>query len=154
MSSTAKLTAEQIENLAKEIREFLLEHGLWQDVDIYFNGKRFTQHDPVTGKYYYNDREHLIEVADQPERHFEYVNPEHILSMSFEGPVCEMLYYRRGSKRVLTKISGRNGKLHSEHCDREKDEGDCRTGVSTFWNRVQREAVQGIQEEPRHHQWR
>lgn len=48
MSSTAKLTAEQIENLAKEIREFLLEHGLWQDVDIYFNGKRFTQHDPVT----------------------------------------------------------------------------------------------------------
>lgn len=35
MSSTAKLTAEQIENLAKEIREFLLEHGLWQDVDIY-----------------------------------------------------------------------------------------------------------------------
>lgn len=32
MSSTAKLTAEQIENLAKEIREFLLEHGLWQDV--------------------------------------------------------------------------------------------------------------------------
>lgn len=93
MSSTAKLTAEQIENLAKEIREFLLEHGLWQDVDIYFNGKRFTQHDPVTGKYYYNDREHLIEVADQPERHFEYVNPEHILSMSFEGPVCEMLYY-------------------------------------------------------------
>lgn len=37
---------------------------------------------------------------------------------------------------------------------REEGEGDCRTGVSTFWNRVQREAVQGIQEEPRHHQWR
>lgn len=63
-------------------------------------------------------------------------------------------YYRRVSEGVLSKISGRNGKLHSEHCDREKDEEDCRTGVSTFWNRVQREAVQGIQEEPRHHQWR
>lgn len=37
---------------------------------------------------------------------------------------------------------------------REEGEGDCRTGVSTFWNRVQREAVQGIQEEPRHHQRR
>ena len=36
MSTAAKLTAEQVENLAKEIREFLLEHGLWQDVDIYF----------------------------------------------------------------------------------------------------------------------
>ena len=111
MSSTAKLTAEQIENLAKEIREFLLEHGLWQDVDIYFNGKRFTQHDPVTGKYYYNDREHLIEVADQPERHFEYVNPEHILSMSFEGPVCEMLYYGilPSVRREFDKIFERYG---------------------------------------------
>ena len=111
MSSTAKLTAEQIENLAKEIREFLLEHGLWQDVDIYFNGKRFTQHDPVTGKYYYNDREHLIEVADQLERHFEYVNPEHILSMSFEGPVCEMLYYGilPSVRREFDKIFERYG---------------------------------------------
>lgn len=27
MSTAAKLTAEQVENLAKEIREFLLEHG-------------------------------------------------------------------------------------------------------------------------------
>ena len=120
MSSTAKLTAEQIENLAKEIREFLLEHGLWQDVDIYFNGKRFTQHDPVTGKYYYNDREHLIEVADQPERHFEYVNPEHILSMSFEGPVCEMLYYgilpsvRREFDKIFERYTGISAAITSE----------------------------------------
>ena len=55
---------------------------------------------------------------------------------------------KRGSKRVLAKISGGNGKLHSEHCDREKDEGDCRTGVSAFRNRVQRETMQGIQKEP------
>lgn len=112
MSSTAKLTAEQIENLAKEIREFLLEHGLWQDVDIYFNGKRFTQHDPVTGKYYYNDREHLIEEEDQdPRTYFEYVNPDHILSMSFEGPVCEMLYYGilPSVRREFDKIFERYG---------------------------------------------
>lgn len=55
MSTVEKLTPERIEELAKEIREFLLEHGLWQDVDIYFNGKRFTSRDPETGKYYYND---------------------------------------------------------------------------------------------------
>lgn len=53
MSTATKLTAEQIENLAKEIREFLLEHGLWQDVDIYFNGKKYTSYDPENGKYYY-----------------------------------------------------------------------------------------------------
>lgn len=99
------------ENLAKEIREFLLEHGLWQDVDIYFNGKKYTSYDPENGEYYYNDREHLIEVADQPERHFEYVNPEHILSMSFEGPVCEMLYYGilPSVRREFDKIFERYG---------------------------------------------
>lgn len=111
MSTATKLTAEQIENLAKEIREFLLEHGLWQDVDIYFNGKKYTSYDPENGEYYYNDREHLIEVADQPERHFEYVNPEHILSMSFEGPVCEMLYYGilPSVRREFDKIFERYG---------------------------------------------
>ena len=55
-----RLTPEKIENLAVEIREFLLEHGLWQDVDIYFNHKRFGCKDPETGHYFYNDREHLF----------------------------------------------------------------------------------------------
>ena len=29
MNETARLTPERIENLAIEIREFLLEHGMW-----------------------------------------------------------------------------------------------------------------------------
>lgn len=37
-----RLTEERIEKMAVEIRAFLLEHGIWQDTDIYFNGKRFT----------------------------------------------------------------------------------------------------------------
>ena len=85
---------------AKEIVNIGLEHihphpdnprkDLGDLTDVY---KR-QQHDPVTGKYYYNDREHLIEEENQnPRTYFEYVNPDHILSMSFEGPVCEMLYY-------------------------------------------------------------
>lgn len=41
LSSILRLTPEKIENLAVEIREFLLEHKMWQDVDIYFNHKRF-----------------------------------------------------------------------------------------------------------------
>lgn len=110
MNNIAKLTESQIEELAKEIREFLIDNDMWQDVCIYFNGKRFTQRDPETGKYYYNDREHLIEEDERdPEDYFEYVNPNHILSMSFEGPVCEMLYYdeypemKRGFDRILEK---------------------------------------------------
>ena len=52
-----RLTEERIEKMAVEIRAFLLEHGIWQDTDIYFNGKRFTTRDPETKKYYYNDPE-------------------------------------------------------------------------------------------------
>lgn len=94
MNKAKRLTYSQIEQLAVEIREFLLEHEMWVDVDIYFNGKCFTTHDKVNGKFYYNDREHLVvRENEDPRTYFEYVNPDHILSMSFEGTVCEMLYY-------------------------------------------------------------
>lgn len=49
MSNVSRLTPEQIEALAKEIREYLLDNGMWQDVNIYFNGKRFTTRDRETG---------------------------------------------------------------------------------------------------------
>lgn len=89
-----RLSKAEIEKLAVEFREFLLEHDMWQDVSIYFNGKRFGCRNPEDGHYYYNDREHLfVEEGIHPETYFEYVNPEHILSMSFEGPVCHMLSY-------------------------------------------------------------
>ena len=51
MSNISRLTPEQIEALAKEVREYLLDNGMWQDVNIYFNGKRFTTRDRETGKY-------------------------------------------------------------------------------------------------------
>ena len=83
-----RLTEERIEKMAVEIRAFLLEHGIWQDTDIYFNGKRFTTRDPETKKYYYNDPEKLfVEDNQNPRDYFEYVADDHILSMSFEGPV-------------------------------------------------------------------
>ena len=84
MNETARLTPERIENLAIEIREFLLEHEMWVDVDIYFNGKCFTTYDKATGKFYYNDREHLVvRENEDPRTYFEYVNPDHILSTLF-----------------------------------------------------------------------
>ena len=45
-----RLTEERIEKMAVEIRAFLLEHGIWQDTDIYFNGKRFTTRDTSNGE--------------------------------------------------------------------------------------------------------
>lgn len=88
-----KLTEKTIEKLAIEVREYLLDNRLWIDVDIYFNGKRFTTRNPATGRYCYNDRENLFEDEADPSDYFSYVNPEHILSMSFEGNLCEVIYY-------------------------------------------------------------
>ena len=107
-----KLTEKQIEKLAVEIRAFLLKAGMWQDVNIYFNGKNFSTHDKQTGKYHYNDPENLVINEDEdPTDYFEYVNPEHILSMSFEGPVCEMLYYGlyQSVKRKFDRIFDKYG---------------------------------------------
>lgn len=108
----ARLSAEQIEQMAVEIREFLLDNGLWVDVDIYFNGRRFSTHDKAAGKYYYNDREHLVvEENEDPKRYFEYVAEDHILSMSFEGTLCEVLYYGElpAVKREFDKIFEKYG---------------------------------------------
>lgn len=112
MITVSRLTPEQIEQLAIEIRTFLLESGLWQDVDIYFNGKRFGTYDRSDGKFYYNDPEHLVvEEGMDPRTCFEYANPDHILSMSFEGPACEMLYYGAmpSVKREFDKIFEKYG---------------------------------------------
>lgn len=88
-----QLSEQQIEQLAVEVREFLLERDLWVDVCIYFNGKRFGTQDPETGRYHYNDRDKLFIDEADPRDYFEYVNSDHILSMSFEGDLCEIIYY-------------------------------------------------------------
>ena len=77
-----RLTPEQIEELAVEIRTFLLNHDMWVDTVIYFNGKCFStyDYDRETGKFYYNDPEHLV-VRDNedPRDYFEHVADDHML---------------------------------------------------------------------------
>lgn len=86
-----KLTKKQIEKMAKEIRQFLLDNGIWQDTRIYFNGKAFAT-DDGKGHYYYNDPEHLVVLEDEdPSRYVEYVGT--VLTMTFEGPLCGCLNY-------------------------------------------------------------
>lgn len=82
-------TAEQVEKLAYEIREFLIKHQLWQDVRIYFNGKALATSDG-DGNFGYNDPDKLfiLEGLD-PRKYFEYVGD--YLSMSFEGPLYDVL---------------------------------------------------------------
>ena len=88
-NSNESRTAEQIENMAYEIREFLIKHNLWQDVRIYFNGKALAT-DDGNGNYGYNDPDKLFVLEDKdPRQYFEYVG--NYLSMSFEGPLYDVL---------------------------------------------------------------
>lgn len=85
------LNEKKREELATEIFEWLVKNELWIDVRIYFNGKYWGTHNPNTDEYYYNEHKYYEGFAD-PLDYFEYVRePENILSMSFEGPLYEVL---------------------------------------------------------------
>ena len=86
-----KITKTDIENLALELSSFLQEKGLHQDVCIYYNDKRLTRN---------NEGRINIEFDISPMDYFEYVNPHHILSCSFEGPLYYLLNYYSGSEET------------------------------------------------------
>ena len=86
----------QIEEFAYEIRDFLLKHGIWIDVTIYFNGKALSTSDK-NGHYAYNDPDVVFVLEDQdPKKYFDYVGD--ILSMSFEGDLYEIMNYGSNMK--------------------------------------------------------
>ena len=91
MKKTSKPTKAATEKLAKELRQYLIDRGMWQDARIYFGGKAFST-DDNNGNRYYNDPEHLVVLEDEdPRRYTEYAGD--ILTMTFEGPLYEALNY-------------------------------------------------------------
>lgn len=83
-----RFSEETCEQMAKEIYELFLRHEMWQDVCIYYNGKRMSTSDGNEFRY---NGEPFIEEDVDPRNYFEYVCNPHILSMSFEGPVYNCL---------------------------------------------------------------
>ncbi len=102
MSSEKPLNKGQIKNLAYTIYQMFKENGMWQDVHIYFNGCCIDTVDE-DGKSHYNSMAYEHPDED-PRNYFSYVNPDHILSMSFEGPVYEMFNYG-GYPSVLERFT-------------------------------------------------
>jgi len=88
-----KLTKQKIETLANEIVTFLKANEMWDDVCIYYNNKRIrckSTWNHKTCEFTYED---IIEEDMNPFDYFEYANPYHILSMSFEGSFYEAMNY-------------------------------------------------------------
>lgn len=79
--------------LAKDIINFLLKHEIFDDTFIYVNGKRYGTYDGE-GHYNYGTASWdnvYVEDDKDPKNYFEYAGK--ILSMSFEGPLYDILNY-------------------------------------------------------------
>lgn len=87
------LTKHQIEmqTFAKEIYDWCKKKHLWSDIIIYFNGKAWKSDEDWSGVKGKKIGEDLYEFEDRnPCDYFEYGNPN-TLSMSFEGPLYDVL---------------------------------------------------------------
>lgn len=86
------LTKQNIDQLVKEIIIFLEKEGIADSVSIYFNNKVMRSQRNDDG---YN---WVSEKNVDPHDYFEYAAYDHILSMSFEGGLYDMLNYSFGRK--------------------------------------------------------
>lgn len=84
------MSEQRIEQLATDIFNWLVDHELWQDVSIYFNGICWSTSNKDLSEFCYHERRYFS-YPDDPKRCFEYVHNPNILSMSFEGPLYEVL---------------------------------------------------------------
>ena len=91
------LTKANIEELAKEIITFLEVNELASDVSIYFNNKVMRARGTWDKDYNYIPKWETTEDVS-PHDYFEYAAYDHILSMSFEGPLYDVLNYTFGRK--------------------------------------------------------
>ena len=92
-----KITKADIERLANEIKAFLEAYQIANSVSIYYNGnviRSKTEYDLE-----YNETYSWVKTNGiDPHDYFEYAAYEHILSMSFEGGLYDVLNYSGGSK--------------------------------------------------------
>ena len=95
-----KITKVDIERLVNEIISFLEAFDIADSVSIYYNG------DVVRSKTEYKNRDYLytwVKTCDvDPHKYFEYAAYDHILSMSFEGGLYDVLNYSGG--RIYEKF--------------------------------------------------
>ena len=88
------LTKANIEQLVDEITTFLDKHHMEDGVCIYFNNKRIISEGFFDGE---NLTYKWFEEEDMdPHDYFDYAAYNHIISMSFEGSLFDLLNYRGG----------------------------------------------------------
>jgi hypothetical protein len=109
-----KVTATQIEELAVEIRQYLLDNQLWLDTTIYFNDNAFSTSERL-GKDYgelaYNDPSKLFVIENvNPRDYCNYAGE--ILTMTFEGESSLYDCFWRVEEIDLKRGSGYSERIH------------------------------------------
>ena len=92
-----KITKTDIERLANEIIAFLEAYDIANDVSIYYNGDVVRSRTEYKGNGEYSYTWVKTKNVD-PHKYFEYAAYDHILSMSFEGGLYDVLNYDGGRK--------------------------------------------------------
>ena len=111
-------STDRLENLVKELIDFCKKWGLWEDVQIFAGGKCYTDmydsdvHMDSQIKYTKLDEDVYVRDEPDPDEYLTgfvssyntftgqydvekacFSNPEHILDMTFEGPLYQLLRY-------------------------------------------------------------
>lgn len=87
-----KLSKIKIDELAREVMDFLIKNEIDNDVLIYYNNKRIQNKHKYDESYNYIGSELVIEDNMNPHDYFECAW-QHILSMSFEGSLYDCINY-------------------------------------------------------------
>lgn len=95
----------KIEKLKDEIIKLLQDHGMWQDVYIYCNGKCWGTSDKECKHFRYDGEP--FEFEDDPHRVTEYAGD--ILTMTFEGPLYDALNYGYRFEDTLQNLFNKYG---------------------------------------------
>ena len=101
-----KLTKRRISNMGWKIAKQCQAHG-YEDVRVYFNNQA------VDVCYRDNDLYLKVHTNMDPHAYFEYAAYNHILSMSFEGPLYERINYR-GTPSWLSDIFNEYGVYYEQ----------------------------------------
>jgi hypothetical protein len=91
-------SVERAEDLVNDIVSFCKKWGLWKDTTVYTGGKRYTDFDATKCDVF---RSHtFVVVSEEPhsEKWTVFSNPDHLLDMTFEGPLSMLL--RHGEYEV------------------------------------------------------
>lgn len=84
--------SEKMEHLAHDIYNYCKKHYLWGDNCMYFNGIALASWSEWAGeKGKFVDEDLYLYENKDPRTYFEYVNNPNLFSMSFEGPLYDVL---------------------------------------------------------------